>query len=141
MISYFQNEQGDYTITLNDEPIAWVKTEGQAQTIQREFNACDQIISTLKRQLELAHDGVNSLKAEARRSDDKNANMKKVMEEMGARFKSKLMSVYYLLGTIKKMGTHREKEVAVGYLQQTVDDMVKSDNDLSWDQDWFNIPF
>lgn len=141
MISYFQNEQGDYTITQNDEPIAWVKTEGQAQALQREFQGYDDSIAILKKQKQDLHNEILSLKHEASKAGQKHENMKKVMEEMGKRFRAKLMSVYYLLGTIKKMGTHREKEVAVGYLQQTVDDIVNNDDRLSWDQDWFNLPF
>jgi hypothetical protein len=141
MISYFQNEQGDYTITQNDEPIAWVKTEDQAKSLEREFAGYDASINVLKKQAKDLHETIHTLKCEARRDEEKHVNMKNIMEEMGARHKSKLMSVYYLLGTIKKMGTHHEKEVAVRYLQQTVDDIVKSENDMSLNQDWFNIPF
>lgn len=69
-------------------------------------------------------------------------NQKEIMKEMGTRYRNKLMSVYYLLNTIKKMGTHREKEVAVNYLLQTVDDLIKGEDHLSWDQDLFrNLPF
>jgi predicted nucleic acid-binding Zn-ribbon protein len=141
MISYFHNEQGDYTITQNDEPIAWVKTEAQALRLQSEFMGYDNTIAVLKKQAKDLHEQIHTMKCDARRAEDQHANMKKVMEEMGTRFRSKLMSVYYLLGTIKKMGTHREKELAVGYLQQTVNDLVNNQDNLSWDQDLFNIPF
>jgi hypothetical protein len=69
-------------------------------------------------------------------------NREKIMKEMGERFHAKLMSVYYMLGTIKKMGTHHEKSVAVGYVMTTVDDLLKNDP-LSWNQDWFenHLPF
>jgi chromosome segregation ATPase len=80
-----------------------------------------------------------------RKERDLNAaieNQKEIMKEMGTRYRNKLMSVYYLLNTIKKMGTHREKEVAVNYLLQTVDDLIKGEDHLSWDQDLFrNLPF
>lgn len=141
MISYFENEQGDYTLTLNEEPIALAKTEAQAMSFLRSFGALDDQIDTLKKQKQDLHNEILSLKHDASKSEQRHQNMKKVMEEMGQRFKSKLMSVYYLLGTIKKMGTHHEKAVAVGYLQQTVDDLVKDEGGLSWDQDLFNIPF
>jgi predicted RNase H-like nuclease (RuvC/YqgF family) len=141
MISYFPNEQGDYTITLNDEPIAWVKSESQALSFQRVFSTLDERVDVLKKQNKDLHDEVLTLKHEASKAQQKHDNMKEVMAEMGQRFRAKLMSVYYLLGTIKKMGTHREKEVAVGYLQQTVDDLVKDEGGLSWDQDLFNLPF
>lgn len=72
--------------------------------------------------------------------EKKAENMKKVIEEQGIRFRNKLMSVYYLLGTIKKMGTHHEKEVAVRYLQTTVEDLIRHDG-LGWDQDLFELPF
>lgn len=141
MISYFQNEQGDYTITQNDDPIAWVRTEDQALSLRRKLQDDEATIAVLRKQKKDLNDEIHALKHEAHKAEQKHENQKKVMAEMGTRFKAKLMSVYYLLGTIKKMGTHREKAVAVGYLQQTVDDLVKCDNDLSWDQDWFNIPF
>ena len=68
-------------------------------------------------------------------------NLKEVLKQQGERSKAKLMSVYYLLDALKKMGTHREKETAVRFLQQTVDDLVKGHNEMSWDQDLFEIPF
>jgi hypothetical protein len=33
-ISYFQNEQGDYTITVDDQPVAFTKDESIAQLFQ-----------------------------------------------------------------------------------------------------------
>lgn len=69
-------------------------------------------------------------------------DQKEIMKEMGTRHRNKLMSVYFLLNTIKKMGTHHEKEVAVRYLMQTLDDLIKDGDGLSWDQDLFrDLPF
>lgn len=134
MISYFQNEQGDYTITQNDTPIAWVTNETQAILIKSVFEADAKQVKEL-------HAEIQKLKHEAFKADQKHENMKEVMKQMGERFHSKLMSVYYLLGAIKTMGTHHEKEVAIRYLQQTVDNLVKDQDGLSWDQNLFNLPF
>lgn len=87
--------------------------------------------------MDKANSEMNRQKRELER---KHENLKEVFKESGERHKAKLMSVYYLLGSIRKMGTHHEKHVAVGYLQSTVDDLVKHDN-LSWDQDLFELPF
>lgn len=62
-----------------------------------------------------------------------------VIKEMTDRNRSQLMSVYYLLGAIKKMGTHREKETAVNFLQCTVEALVTTGDQLPWDHD--RLPF
>jgi predicted nucleic acid-binding Zn-ribbon protein len=141
MISYFENEKGDYTIIKDDEPIAWVKSEEAARNLELIFSDYGHEILSLKNKAKELNEEINTLKYQARQAEEKQTNIKKVMEEMGARFKSKLMSVYYLLGAIKTMGTHHEKEVAIRYLQQTTDTMIKDEGGPSWDQDLFNIPF
>jgi predicted metal-dependent RNase len=133
MINYFYNEQGDYTITSNDVPVAYVKTEQQAQSLVSIFALRGDVITELR----LSN---NTIEHENRKLKTSLENKEKIMKEMGERFHAKLMSTYYMLGTIKKMGTHHEKAVAVGYVMQTIDDLLKNDN-MSWNQDWFDMPF
>lgn len=84
---------------------------------------------------------MNELRAKNRELERLRDNQKQIIKEQGERFKSKIMSAYYLMGAVAKMGTHREKETAIRFIQCTLDDIVKGHNDLSWDQDLFNIPF
>lgn len=96
--------------------------------------------SDLQDKLATLRTAKDQIERDKRDLEKKHENLKEVFKESGERHKAKLMSVYYLLGSIRKMGTHHEKHVAVGYLQSTVDDLVKHDN-LSWDQDLFSLPF
>jgi predicted metal-dependent RNase len=134
-LHYFYNEQGDYTIAVDDLPIAFVKVEDHAKDIVRQFEIKSDQVTTLIQ-------SNNTLYHEKRKLETSIENKDKIMKEMGERFHAKLMSVYYMLGTIKKMGTHHEKSVAVGYVMTTVDDLLKNDP-LSWNQDWFGnqLPF
>lgn len=87
---------------------------------------------------------VNELHGKINNLERKVFNQENIIKEQGYRFKSKIMSAYYLMGAVAKMGTHREKEIAIRFIQCTLDDIVKGSNDLSWDQDFFrtdDLPF
>jgi hypothetical protein len=72
----------------------------------------------------------------------KNENLQEVLKQSCQRFNAQLMSVFYLLGSLQKMGTHHEKEVAIRFLRTTIGDLLQKGGDhLEWDQELFNIPF
>jgi hypothetical protein len=69
-------------------------------------------------------------------------NKQELLNQSCQRFNAQLMSVFYLLGSLQKMGTHHEKEVAIRFLRQTVSDLLQKGGDrLEWDQELFDIPF
>lgn len=129
------------------------KKESTLDTLKAENASLQSHIEDLKKdnhawqsEYRAARAEVERVKSERDRIDRdfkaKTEKFQKILLEQGVRSRNKLMSVYFLLNTIKKMGTHREKEVAVSFLMQTVDDLVQDGGNLSWDQDLLSdLPF
>jgi GTPase involved in cell partitioning and DNA repair len=49
---YFHNEKGDYTITMHDRPIAFVKNEADGVSIKNSFNALTMRVDVQKKQIQ-----------------------------------------------------------------------------------------
>ena len=82
----------------------------------------------------------HKVESEKRDLERKLENVKEVLKQQGQRYNAQIMSVFYLLGSLQKMGTHHEKDVAIRFLRQTLDDLLDKNGDrLSWDQDL--LPF
>lgn len=54
-------------------------------------------------------------------------NQQKVIKDLMKRHNSKLMSVYYLLNTIKSAGTHHEKAVVITHLSHVCQNLLEHD--------------
>ena len=81
----------------------------------------------------------DKLQRDKRDLELKNERAHEVLKQTSNRYNAQIMSVFYLLGSLQKMGTHHEKEVAIRFLRQTINDLLDKDcgDRLSWDQDLF----
>lgn len=99
---YFQNEKGDYTLTVNDQPVGYVKEEDHAK-----FFA-----------------SVTGLKADLYRSNKALDAQDRLNKDYHKRFNAQLLSIYYLLGAVHDSGTHHEKQVIIMYLKMVLQKLI-----------------
>lgn len=81
----------------------------------------------------------NKLAAAMDEKERENVMHKREFTELTTRFRSKLMSVYYMLDAVSKTGTHREKQTVIMYHKVVLEGLINEGNDLSWNTD--NLPF
>jgi hypothetical protein len=137
-----KSEENDLLEKLKHNAEGWQNAVKEKDEWQAKFESADKRCIEMGTKNAELWDKFYVLEREKRDFDSKTEKFKKILLEQGTRSRNKLMSVYFLLGTIKKMGTHHEKAVAVSFLMQTVDDLVKGEDHLSWDQDLVNdLPF
>lgn len=139
-IDYFQNEQGDYTITIHEQPFSFVKEENEAKKLKASFQMiCTELRDTAKAFEELSnkyHDAVRRLEGS-----------KKLFEDQAKRHSSQLLSVYYMLGAVSSTGTHRQKESVIIFMRKVLEDLINSHDPLPLsdevmrDHPYFGLPF
>lgn len=134
-ISYFPNEQGDFTITLHERPVSFVKEETDAAALYNSFNALTLRIDVLQKQLIEYGQTRRDLMDLQRKYE----NGQKAYTDAHERFNSKIMSVYYLLDTITDCGTHHEKRVVVTHLKYVLQKMIHNGDPLPLNTDL--LPF
>lgn len=113
----------DYSFQSDSEEMAWLLAEAYLKKNGHVFDEMKNEVIALKDEIE------------------RNKKVfEKHMKEVGERFRSKLMSVYYLLDAISKTGTHRQKETVIVFQKAVIEDLINKGDCLPFDyQD--GLPF